>query len=218
MPTAVVSDFLPTRSGFHFANRFPPGPTLRLGPLDPRWIGIGDASAGLCGGMSLTVRDLHEAGVAPPPDREPPANGSPRFQAIVRRQVESLDWLRVPFRFYALSAFGGRRRDAFAREWPHLRSVIDDGQLATIGVIRQASMNPFGLTQNHQVLAWGYDDEPGRLTIHLYDPNWPDRDDVALGIERDGTGAPTSMRQTTGEPLLAFFVAPYERRPVTAWR
>jgi hypothetical protein len=218
MASVTVPGFRPSARGFHFANRFPPGPTVRLGPLDPRWIGIGDASAGLCGGMSLTVRDLFEADVEPPADREPPANGSIRFRALVRRQVESLDWLRVPLRFYLLSAFGGRRWQAFDREWPRLRAALDGGQLVTIGLIRKLSANPFALTQNHQVLAWGYDDNPGRLTIRLYDPNWPDRDDVALTIDRDALGAPTTMAQTTGEPLFGFFVAPYQRRPVTAWR
>src|SRR5919109_2635144 len=99
MPSGAVPGFMPTTHGFHFPNRFPPGPTLRIGPFDPRMIGLGDASMGLCGGFSLTVRDLFETGVPPPPETEPPANGSPRFKALVRRQVESFDWFRVPVRF-----------------------------------------------------------------------------------------------------------------------
>jgi hypothetical protein len=215
---AVVHDFLPSTRGLHFGNRFPPGPTIRIGPFDPRWIGIGDASAGLCGGMSLTVRDLFEWNLVPPPETEPPANGSPRFQSIVRRQVESLDWMRVPLRFYLLSALAGRRETAFDREWPRVRGEIDAGRLVTIGVVRQASVNPLGLTQNHQVLAWAYDDTPDGVKIRIYDPNWPNRDDVTLRVERDSSGRATGMSQSTGEALLAFFVAPYERRPVNAWR
>jgi hypothetical protein len=219
MATVLVPDFLPSSRGLHFANSFPSGPTVKFGFLDPRWIGIGDASRGLCGGMSLTVRDLFEWNVMPPPETEPPANGSPRFQSIVRRQVESLDLMRVPLRFYLLSALGGRRAAAFDRAWPAVRSEIDAGRLAAIGVIRHASANPFELTQNHQILAYGYDDAPARLSVRVYDPNWPNRDDVALIVERDpATGTPTGMHQSTGEKLLAFFVAPYQRKPVTAWR
>jgi len=91
MSERVVPGFLPSTNGLHFANSFPPGPTVRFGPLDPRIIGIGDASAGLCGGMCYSVRDLFESDVKPPPDRTPPDNGSPRFNSIVRRQVQSLD-------------------------------------------------------------------------------------------------------------------------------
>ena len=43
----AVPGFVPSLHGLHFSNRFPPGPTLRLGVLDPRLVGIGDASAGL---------------------------------------------------------------------------------------------------------------------------------------------------------------------------
>ena len=66
MAVREVPRFRPSVYGLAFANTFPPGPTLRLGPLDPRIIGIGDASAGLCGGMALTARDLWAAGVAAP--------------------------------------------------------------------------------------------------------------------------------------------------------
>ena len=37
----AVPGFVPSVHGLHFANRFPAGPTLRVGVLDPRWLGIG---------------------------------------------------------------------------------------------------------------------------------------------------------------------------------
>ena len=116
----AVPGFLPSTNGFRFANRFPPGPTVRLGPIDPRWVGIGDASAGLCGGMAWYVRERFEAGLPIPPDTEAPANGSTLFRTIVRRQVRSLDWLRAPVRFWLAGAMGAARaaRRTVEVEWP----------------------------------------------------------------------------------------------------
>lgn len=215
--------FRPSTHGFHFPNAWPPGPTIRLGPLDPRGIGVGDASAGLCGGMCYTVADLHAAGIPIPPDREPPANGSPRFRAIVRRQVESLAFLTVPLRFWLRAAFGGsvgreRGRDTLEREWPRARAAIDAGNLAAIGLIRVASRDPRRLTQNHQVIAWGYREDGRAVSLRLYDPNWPDRDDVTITIHLDAAFRPVGASQSTGEPLLGWFVLPYARREPTAWR
>jgi hypothetical protein len=230
--TRSVLDFRPSRHGFHFANRFPPGPTLRLGPFDPRIVGIGDASAGLCGGMALTVRDLFEHGIDPPADREPPANGSPRFRALVRRQVESLDWLRVPLRFYDAGALrpdppswlSRRLRRRPSREvalddaWPRVRAEIDAGRLAVVGLVRRATANPFRLTLNHQILAWGYRVEPDLVAVRLYDPNWPDRDDVEARIALDATGRPISLASSTGEPLVGLLALPYPASRPRAWR
>jgi hypothetical protein len=218
-----VPGFLPSRQGLHFANRFPPGPTVRLGPLDPRWIGVGDASAGLCGGMCFTVRDLFEGGVAVPSDREPPINGSPRFASIVRRQVQSLDWMRLPARFWVRSAlgssFGGdRAQKTHEREWPKVRREIDEGRLAMIGLIRAAGWNPFGLTANHQVIAYGYAEDGRGVTLRLYDPNWPDRDDVTAILHLDTALRPTHLAQSTGEALLGWFFAPYSPADPRAWR
>jgi hypothetical protein len=136
-----IPGFLPSTNGFHFANAWPPGPTVRLGPLDPRLVGIGDASTGLCGGMVYTIADLFAAGIAAPADREPPANGSPRFKSIVRRQVQSLAWMTVPIRFWLRMALGGsfggdRARATLEREWPKARAGLDDGRLVPIGLIR----------------------------------------------------------------------------------
>jgi hypothetical protein len=220
--TNTVLDFRPTRHGFHFANRFPPGPTVMFGAFDIRLLGVGDAAAGLCGGMALTVRDLFEARVDPPPDTAPPANGTPRFKALVRRQVQSLDWLRVPLRFYDLAAFRPLppRRPVgdvtLADEWPKVRATIDAGNLAIIGLIRTESANPFKLTANHQVVAYGYRAEPGSVVVRVYDPNWPDRDDIEARLFLD-PGRPR-LESSSGEPLKGFFLAPYHFVDPKAWR
>lgn len=238
MPTGRVAGFLPSTHGFRFANRFPPGPTVRLGPFDPRVVGIGDAAAGLCGGMVLTVRDLFEAGIAVPPDDVPPDNGSARFLALVRRQVQSLDWLRVPVRDYDLQAFRpdpptswSRRLDrlparvpSLQQEWPRIRADIDAGRLPVVGLIRVSGASPMALVRNHQVLAYAYDAQPLELTIRVYDPNHPGRDDVALRATflPDRSLPPerlVALAQSTGEPVLGFFRQPYPSPgPLHVWR
>ncbi len=195
--TNAVPGFLPSTHGFHFANRFPPGPTLTLGPIDPRWIGIGDASAGLCGGMSSLARERFDSGRPVPLDTATPAHGSPLFRALVRRQVQSLDWFRTPLWFWLAGALGTERarRRSHEVEWPRVRADIDAGRPSMVGLVRHTGLNPFSMTQSHQVLAYAYEIAADAVTLRIYDPNWPDRDDVAIELATDG------IRQTTGEAL-----------------
>jgi hypothetical protein len=204
--SAVVDGFLPSIHGLRFANRFPSGPTVTLGPLDPRWVGIGDASAGLCGGMSWFVRERFEAGLPVPPNREAPGNGSPLFRALVRRQVLSLDWLRLPLRIWLMAASGAGRaaRTTMEEEWPRARSDIDAGRPTMIALVRRAGLDPLALTMNHQVLGYAYVVEAELVRIRIYDPNWPGRDDVEIRVPRDGDGM---GGQSTGEPLIGFLHA-----------
>ncbi len=238
MPTNAVAGFLPSRNGLPFANAWPPGPTVKLGPIDPRWLGIGDASQGLCGGMALTARDLFEAGIEPPHDPELPANGSPRFKAIVRRQVELLDWLRIPLRYYDLQAFRPDppsqlsrllhrevpRVAAIRREWPRIRAEIDANRLPVIGTIRLSSPNPMLLGFNHQVLGFAYDEQPDRIAIRVYDPNRPGQDDIELRAvidpDEDETWADRiRLGRSDGDVLLGWFLQPYPAPgSLRAWR
>lgn len=238
MPTNAVPGFLPSRHGLPFANAWPPGPTIRLGPIDPRIVGVGDASQGLCGGMAMTVRDLFEAGIEPPADPAPPANGSPRFRAIVRRQVQSLDWLRVPLRYYGLQAFRpdppnilsrAVNRDpprvmAVLREWPRIKAEIDGHHLAVIGLVRVAGVNPWRLAHNHQVLGFAYDERRDWIAIRVYDPNLPGRDDIELRAaidpdEDEPWHRRVRMGRSDGDPLLGWFLQPYPRPgSLRAWR
>ena len=140
----VVAGFLPSRDGLHFANRFPPGPTVRLGPIDPRWIGIGDAANGLCGGMSWFVRERFAANLPIPSDRQVPANGSPLFRVLVRDQVKSLEWMRTPVGFWWIGAFGADRTAIRSRdvEWPKVQASIDAGALAAADALLAADRGP----------------------------------------------------------------------------
>jgi hypothetical protein len=150
--------------------------------------------------MSWFVRERFAAGQPIPTDVTAPANGSPLFKAIVRRQVQSLGWMRIPLRFWRAAGMGASTlaRRTLDSEWPDIRAEIDAGRLAMIGLIRHHSWNPMLLDRDHQVLAFAYStDGPGSpTTIRLYDPNWPNRDDVTLTLD------PTAFRQSTGEPLL----------------
>ena len=196
----AVPGFRPSLHGFHFANRYPSGPTLRLGMIDPRRVGVGDAQDGLCGGMSWLVRERFHAGLPIPADTVPPENGSPLFRAIVRRQILSLDWLRVPLRFWRFAAMRPERmaQRTLSREWPRIREDLRGGRLSMVGLVRHHGWSPFDLTKDHQVLAYGYGSAgpDGPHELRLYDPNWPDRDDITVTIGRDG------FAQSSGEPLL----------------
>ncbi len=231
MRSNVVTDFLPSHSGLHFANRFGHAPLLEL-ELGGRRLSIGDAAFGICGGMCLTALDLFTAGVAPPTDVAPPATGTPRFEYLVRRQVASLDRGLVPMRFYELMALRSDRATSIARivgrrsrtgvlahrDWPAIRFDIDHGRPAVLGIVRLASLDPRRLVRHHQVLAYGYEVIEDRLTLRIYDPNHPDRDDVELrlrlGPERR---PPATIIQTTDEPVVTFFRAPYTPAPPRPW-
>ncbi len=197
----AVPDFLPSTDGLRFANSFPSGPTVKIGPLDPSKIGIGDASAGLCGGMVVYVSERFAAGRPTPTESEPPANGSPLFRALVRNQLRSLDWFVTPLRFWRLAAMDPARaaRRSRDRELPRIRAAIDGGRLVRVGLVRHHGFNPMELSKDHQVLAHAYEVDGDVATVRIYDPNWPGRDDVTLSMDAAG------CRQSTGEPLSALF-------------
>jgi hypothetical protein len=161
--------------------------------------------------MSQAVRDRFERGELPPPDSVAPAEASPLFAEMARRQLDSFDWLvRVPLRFWWASVEGGRARDeATVREaWPAIRADIDAGRLAMIGLVRTTGFNPLRPGLGHQVVGYRYEETADRVTIGVYDPNHPGGDDVTvvMGNAVDGSLA---LSQSTGEPLAGLLHLPY---------
>ena len=193
-----VPGFLPSTDGLHFRNTFEPGRTVHLGPFDTRWLGgLGDAKNGLCGGMCWYVRERFEAGASIPPDTATRGNGTPLFEALVRRQVLSLEWFRTPVGFWWIGAFGTDRtlRQTRDRELPRIRATIDRGRLAMVGLVRHQGVNPFSLSASHQVVGYGYTVEGNVTTLRVYDPNHPNLDTVVVVTE------PSRITQSTGETL-----------------
>jgi hypothetical protein len=217
MPAVRVLDFLPSRDGFRFANCFPPQPLMRL-PLP--WLfrlRIGNAANGLCGGMIFSACDLFHARTPPPACTDPPGYGSPLFRCLVRRLFASFHLPWGPLKYYRWMRYTdapGRAslaRRTVASEWPRVRREIDAGRPAALGLVLVRSANPFQLGKNHQVLAYGYalDEGAGKLTLNVYDPNRPGRDDLTLDVALNRLDEPGAIVASWGEAVRGFFWTPY---------
>ncbi len=109
--------------------------------------------------------------------------------------------MRTPLAFWWIGAQGpaGTARRTREIEWPRIHATVDGGRLAMVGLIRHQGLNPFKLTESHQVLAYAAEASGETVSLRLYDPNWPDRDDIAVTADASG------IRQSSGETLFGFF-------------
>src|ERR1700704_1817227 len=184
MAQVRVPGFLPSTSGLHFSNYYPHEPEIVVKlPLGPS-LALGDAANGLCGGMVFVVRDYFEAKRPVPADTEPPPGGSPLYQYIVKRLMESFNLPLGIGRYIELMepafpdvglGFGlpGRASVMLRNEWPRIQTDLDAGHPVPLGLVKIKSSQPRDLCKNHQVLAYGYDLNGTDLTLWLYDPNYP---------------------------------------------
>ncbi|MEH7118358.1 hypothetical protein V7128_13160 [Neobacillus vireti] len=196
-----------------------------------RQIPIGNASYGLCGGMIYAAIDFFEAKMSVPANLTAPSSG-PLFQYIVNRQIESFD---LPFglmKYIVLmnpflsdhetnasklrAAPHGRAWRMMKVEWPRIKNDLDNGKLSPLGLVRVKSLNPFEIRRHHQVLAYGYEWNENNLIIHIYDPNFPNDDDVTLSLNMVNPETTTSVfHSKSSEPIFSFFRTDYKfTRPV----
>lgn len=192
-----VAGFLPSQNGFHFSNsNFPRVPDYRINVLG-QTISLGDASNGLCGGMSYAVRDLFQSRQLPPSITTTPGSGAV-FDFIARRLLDSFELPGGPVKYMGFMnpaladhetdfsraglAPHGRSWTMLHDEWPRIRAELDAGHLVNLALVQIKSFNPGDLGHNHQVLVWGYDFDNNDVNIRLYDPNFPDDDNVCLSL------------------------------------
>jgi hypothetical protein len=222
-----VTGFKPSTCAFHFPNRFPPGPVLSIPIPTIGSIPIGNASGGLCGGMAFAVRDLFTAHLPPPADTEPPPSGSPLFRWLVGRLFSSFNLPTGPVRYFHCmnlpdgdtATTRGLAWRTLVEEWPRIKQDLDAGVLAPLGLIRIRSPNPLEMGRNHQVLAYGYElDDPGRrLRIHVYDPTYPDNDDLSLAVDVADPTGPSPLVYPHGESFRGFFRTRFRPAGVPEW-
>jgi len=222
-----VKGFLPSRSGLHFANNFPQVPLVQI-PIGSVTIPLGDASRGLCAGMTLTVRDYFESGLLLPADTTPPSAGT-LYNYIADRQIHCFDYsptggalrqmeLMNPLLLdieppIAPLGLHSRAWIMVKEEWPKIKDDIDNNRLSPIALILIKSTNPHDLGKgNHQVLGYAYSLYENCVDIYVYDPNSPDDDNSILTLE---LGDPHSKILVTlpGYPSLnCFFRNNYSKK------
>ena len=196
MLSVRVPNFKPSRHGFPFPNRFPSGSPVVEIPTPFGRIKIGDASAGLCGGMVFAAMDLYSHGEAAVPE----CAGPPVVRYLCRRLLDSwnlpfgvlkyYDWQRRPAatKFLAgIRVCDGLMRLTVLEEWPEIRARLGAGRPVALGIVNSAGYGSKALIRNHQVLCYGYDfDEASQeVTLAIYDPNHPGDDTATLTFRVD---------------------------------
>ena len=108
-------------NGFAFSNCYPPGSPVVEIPTPFGKIPIGDAHAGLCGGMVFASMDGYLHGV-----KELPATVGPElFRHFCKRLLDSWD---LPFGVLKYYDWQRRRRGllrlTIEKEWPRIRTQL----------------------------------------------------------------------------------------------
>jgi len=174
-PLSGRTNFIPENDGFHFINSFKVKP-------DIFGIDFGEWNMGLCGGMCASALSRFSKGEASPDDLITPHGKTSLYDELKKRQIKTMS----PKMLAKMAEFQGapdniktkRNRSIGQRtqdEWPIIKSTIDGNTPLILVLIRSTGLlgNP---TNNHQVLAVGYDFNPPTkdLRLYVYDPNKPD--------------------------------------------
>jgi hypothetical protein len=227
-----IPGFKPSANGFKFTNNWGDVPyslpPLRGSLLDFKY---GNANNGLCGGMVYTVRDYYEASRLIPSDTtRPPGETDSLFMYIVNRLFDSFDvndvslYLKLMNPLYPdtdenlLNPIGLANGRAFVManiEFPMIRADILTGHPSPLGLVRVKSALPFDLGNNHQVLAYGYQQSGENVTIWLYDPNTEqaDSDTVKMSFNVRTTAERINVAHNVDGgkgPIYCFFRTNYQ--------
>jgi hypothetical protein len=224
LPENPPVDFLPSACGFKFTNSFS-GYFLPFST--PAFLGAGKVTSkyGLCGGMCAGAYDYSLAGRPIPPNNSVPHQGTRLQRYLFQRQMDSLggmgqqvikvaQWTSLP----TDTPLGTQARTA--NEFASARQRLDDKNLVVFALIYEHASAISELARvifnNHQVLAYAcLEDSPGDITVRVYDPNLPERDDVTINLTMVQLGEVTGLKSTqlvAGEfyrEVRGFFAMPY---------
>jgi len=228
-PTRHLTGFVPSEHGFRFANAFPSVPGITI-PTPFGKIKLGNASKGLCGGMVFCALDYYLAKHPIPAANKPPTSDE-LFGRLVRRLLNSFNLPMGILNYYVLMQPGypdgdegrlsgnvfaphGRAWQTIRVGWPAIKATLDSGQPCPLGLIRIKSAKLSDMGKNHQVLATGYDVMDDLLTLFIYDPNYPNRNNLTLSMSLASPEQATPIKYSAVNdlPVFAFFPVKYKFR------
>jgi outer membrane protein OmpA-like peptidoglycan-associated protein len=218
--------FRPSTRGFKFANSFSL-PSSITGPLSRLGISVGAGAYGLCGGMSFLAGDHYSFGVTIPSTSTVPPIGSPLYNKLVRRQLDSLkltsvslDFAAPALKFWAWMGLPDTGRGSVAQKTAAEIAIINPtlrrSRFAVFGLVL-VNRRTGSLTDNHQVLVYCLTQlAPNNFVYSIYDSNYPLRNDIKIEVQISrgearvfhvvparGGGAPTRT------PVRGFFNMDY---------
>jgi hypothetical protein len=205
----LMTQFNSTNNGFRFINRFELPIFERVRGM--MWLGNlkTDLVYGLCGGMCSAALDLYYAKRGLPTVDQIDKIDLGLFFYLWERQLDTLD-ADVLARLFKWMAWSDRTLalKVAREEWPKVKTKLAGGNPVILALVRVHLSNP---TNNHQVLAIGYEEDPTgtQVMLFLYDPNHPGETPcITMDLSKPGTGI--NIHQSTGEALRGFFVIDYE--------
>lgn len=193
LPEIPPLQFKPSVHGFKFANHFSGYPLPFSIPNLPGLATVGK-SYGLCGGMSTAAYDFLLAGRSIPSVTTSPEQGANLHRYLYRRQIDTFgalgeyiakfaQWMVLPDD----TILGTQKRTY--DEFEEIRAKLDDENAVVLGLVYVSGGNRFEIWKNHQVLAYNYSEVSATtININIYDPNYPQREDVIIRAERISVG------------------------------
>jgi murein DD-endopeptidase MepM/ murein hydrolase activator NlpD len=209
--THVNTNFSLQQNGFHFINSFELKQLVNFQLPFGASVDLSKVVFGLCGGMCFTALDYFNRGEIPPQFEEVKKIDRKLFVYLCERQLDSLNIPTLIKVFEWMLMEDQTLANRLSRvEIPRLCRMLDKGKPAVLALIRVQHLDD--PTQNHQVLARGYEFDPdsSKYRISLYDPNHP-RKEAYISVDVSNPKS-IQIKQSTGEYLRGFFIIPYKAR------
>jgi hypothetical protein len=200
--------FDPARDAFAFRNTFSNKCSIARVPVTE--------TRGRCGGMVFTALDHWHAKIPVPAVEELPPDGEPLADYIHDRMRTSMidNWER--FVLFMRSPdqrmpFGGTPVPRIVRdeELPKLIALLDDGEPQPLGLSQARNMD--GLAHDHQVVAYGYEQDETKTRIFIWDNRYGRREDV-LEFTTRYVPNDRAIQQSDGSRWRGFFVERYSAK------
>jgi hypothetical protein len=211
---AVKTDFQPKHHGLSFVNcfDFPDFFQIKLSLFSPNPASLSDLIYGLCGGMCFAALDYYYAQIPPPKYAKTEEIPWPYFLFFWQRQINSLSKLVIPKLFdWMLLDDSTLAKKMIRWEIPKMQNRLKAGEPAALLLVRVKGIKD--PTQNHQVLAIGYEYEPltKDLRIFLYDPNYPgEQPELTMNLTNPSQGI--ALQHSKGDALRGFFSLDYKKQ------
>lgn len=244
--TRTNGEFRVARHGFAFRNSFAGSPlpaSLRnatsgwekslKGTIEKNF--VLPTQFGLCGGMCMAAADFFHAGLAIPRVDAPPQAGTPLYEYLYQRQVESwgpgsvyalkfLQWMRLP------DAGADSPSERSVAEIKTIATKVSAGELVPVGLVlvrhaEEGARNGGKPWENHQVLCWKVEPRDLGVDLHVYDPNYPKDEGVVLRVsnatsdgKKPAPDKPVTLARLASKgkatAVRGVFAMPYERKDV----